>query len=1036
MEFITENGVLKKCTDYSKEKTVMIPEQIHTIGDSVFKGMKDIEEIILPDSIRVIENNAFKGCKNLKNINFPPRLSSIGDFAFHRCHALERVILPETLSSIGKGAFLYCDSMKEISLMGVKRIEMQMFANCTSLEEIWLSSALDISNLNDDVFTGCIKINKIHLSDGRTFLITNLISAFDSENQIIKEVAKNVYRTMKLEHGRLYRFNVNLKEVTIPEGVTTIEKSCFFDKKGIVSISLPRSLEKICSNAFGNCINLTKMEIKNPDLKIENIEENAFRGCSNLSDIIFDGNTDVVRKIREQILCEFYISGNTLVRYTGREERVRVPDGIKVISENCFLGNDKIDRVILPDTVEEIRENAFRDCTSMQTVSISENLRKIGRSAFENCRSLLKITLPKSMVSIGKSAFKRCRRLKDFDINNSLEYIGDMAFYGCEQLSEINIPFSTELDGNMIFVKSGYKTINIPEYSCPGNEKIKEFATIKPCIIGKYAFSGCKKLKSVIIIDRTSVIGDYAFEKCPDLRIVSITARQIGKGAFSFCQKLTEAYIDSPMISELAFFECHKLSNVQVTNNVKKIGERAFEECVSLEDFPFEHIEEIGERAFERCEGLTEISLYGNMKIGYHAFEDCCNLKTIDIGSEVLTESGAFFSCTYVNKIILDGKPYTFSRFAQSRYTVSNPYPERVQELIGDIYSCFDVSVKSELERYSGNSKSVKVPEDIVSLGDGAFRNCVRCENIDIPETVSLIGKLTFDKTGWIGRLREENRISTVNDMIVDAVNCGEYVEIPEHIKKIISWSFAGNTELREIKFLGEKTTVCEYAFRNCINLRKITLADGTVYTLGNHNDAPDYIKKIFFECINCFKTDDTGRLIESTGNIKNLVFPSEFRKITAIGEEVYKDCNLLETVTFSDDTEEIGAGAFKNSLWLREVRNAFSIRKIGNLAFAGCQSLEIIELSDKLQVIEKRAFEHCCNLKYIIIPEGVKKIAERTFFRCKSLESIILPSSLEVIEKEAFAFCTGLKKVIISKNTHIEKSAFDFTDAKLEYYK
>ena len=122
--------------------------------------------------------------------------------------------------------------------------------------------------------------------------------------------------------------------------------------------------------------------------------------------------------------------------------------------------------------------------------------------------------------------------------------------------------------------------------------------------------------------------------------------------------------------------------------------------------------------------------------------------------------------------------------------------------------------------------------------------------------------------------------------------------------------------------------------------------------------------------------------------------------------------------------------------MWLREVRNAFSIRKIGNLAFAGCQSLEIIELSDKLQVIEKRAFEHCCNLKYIIIPEGVKKIAERTFFRCKSLESIILPSSLEVIEKEAFAFCTGLKKVIISKNTHIEKSAFDFTNAKTEYYK
>ena len=70
-------------------------------------------------------------------------------------------------------------------------------------------------------------------------------------------------------------------------------------------------------------------------------------------------------------------------------------------------------------------------------------------------------------------------------------------------------------------------------------------------------------------------------------------------------------------------------------------------------------------------------------------------------------------------------------------------------------------------------------------------------------------------------------------------------------------------------------------------------------------------------------------------------------------------------------------------------------------------------------------------NLGKIAIP--VPSIPEQKAIVQKYQDTI---SKAEVIEKEAFAFCTGLKKVIISKNTHIEKSAFDFTNAKTEYYK
>jgi len=1042
--FIYENDTL---TGYTGNRTeIIIPENIKTIGESVFKGMKEIERIVLPEGLISIKANAFKGCKKLKNINFPSGLEEIGDYAFHRCHSLESAVLPESVKILGNCAFLYCDNIKSVSITGIKHIRRQTFANNTSLTELSLNSELETSNLGDDIFTGCIKINKIMLSDGRCFNIPNLIKAIDSDNNIVSSVAKGVYKSMKLENGMLYKFCVNLKDVTIPEGITGIEKSCFYDKKGIVSISLPKSLERIKANAFGNCINLKCVSIQNSNIIID---ENAFKGCNNLSEIILEDkifNIDspalpiIIRKIREQILSDFYISGKTLISYRGSEERIKIPKGIKIISESCFEGNEKIGRVIFPDTVKEIRENAFKGCTSLQTAELSENLRIIGESAFENCNKLIKTLLPENTRRIEKSAFKRCFRLNCFEINSNLEYIGDMAFYGCKELKDINIPKQTKLDGDMIFLKSGLDKIYTKEiiqpYRFSGDESITELVIDNFCIIDRYAYSGCKNLKTIIINNPECIIKEFAFEKCTSLKNIYIKAKSIEKGAFSFCTGLESIIIDTESIGELAFFECGKLKNIELSENTEYIGKRCFEECVSIRNFPFENIKYIGEKAFARCEGFEKVTLPCSVGIGYHAFEDCCNLRETEISSQTYTGSGVFYSCTNINRIILDGKLYTFDKYSQSINNISNIFPERVQELIGDIYSCFEISENFELLKYNGNSQSVKIPRDVISVGDEAFRDCIRCSHIDIPESVKYIGKLAFSGTKWLSRMRQTNRITVINNLLTDAAECGEYIEIPAEIKRICSWSFAGNCKLKEIKFLGDRTVIDEYAFRNCIGLRKITLSDGNSYMLENINsadniDIPCSVRKIFRECVNCFKTDNNGNLIESTGNIKNLVF---INGIKSISDGVYKDCNLLESITLSDDTEEIGKNAFENSKWLRHVNNAVGIKKIGDFAFSGCQSLESIELSGKLKYIGKRSFEHCCMLEEIFIPEGITEIYERTFFRCKSLKKIILPSTLKNIGKEAFAFCDNLKHVVVYKNTYIDENAFKWSEPEVEY--
>jgi len=1023
------------------ENIIEIPAGTTIIKESCFKGRKEIQRVILPEGLTDIEENAFKGCRNLKHINFPSSLRKIGDYAFHRCHSLESAVLPDSVESIGKCAFLYCDSMKKVSAKGVKHLERQTFANNTSLTEISLNNELDTSNLGDDIFTGCVRINRILLSDGRTFVCDNLISAINSENPIVSSIAKGVYNSMKLENGCLYRFCINLKDFELPEGITSIEKGCFYDKKGIASIILPESLKRIKANSFGNCINLRKITIKNKDIIID---DNAFKGCNNLSEIVYGNETFnindsfipvAVKKIREQILSDFYISGNTLMIYRGSEERVSIPRGIRIISEGCFEGNDKIGKVIFPDSVEEIRENAFRNCVSVQTVELSANLKIIEKSAFENCRKLIRISFPESMKRIGKSAFKRCINLNSAEINTGLEFIGDMAFYGCCNLKNINVPEKTILGGNMVFMNS-YIPENISPYRFCRDESITEINIDYPCIIGKYAFSGCPNLHTVRINNSMCIINEFAFEKCLNLRSIYINAGKIGKGSFSFCRNLEEIHLEGiENTGELSFFGCVNLKEVSLSASVKNIGDRCFEECTLLKEFPFENILSIGERSFAGCTGFKELRL-PCLKAGWHSFENCCNLNKIETVSGIYLKSGAFFSCTNVNEIVYDGKSYKFNMYSQSVNSADNTFPAEVQEIIGSIYSCFRVSENYELIKYLGNSESVRIPEDIISIGDEAFRNCIKCTDIIIPESVEYIGKLAFSGTGWLDIMKMKNKITVVNNLIIDGSDCGEYAEISENIKRICSWAFAGNCTLHEIKITNPYTIIDEYAFRNCIGLRKIITADGTSYyadgiNIRSNEFIPSAIKRIFTECINCFKTDEKGNLIESTGNIKNLVF---VKGIKSISEGVYRDCNLLENITLSDDTTEIGNHAFENSKWLKKVGNALQVKKIGDYSFSGCQNLEYIELSENLEYIGKRCFEHCCMLKEIIIPEGISEIRERTFFRCKSLKRIVLPSTLRIIEKEAFAFCKNLSEVIISGDNmpEIGEKAFAWTKTEI----
>jgi hypothetical protein len=80
---------------------------------------------------------------------------------------------------------------------------------------------------------------------------------------------------------------------------------------------------------------------------------------------------------------DFVIKNGVLTEYTGFDDDVVIPDGVKSIGNSTFYEND------------------------MTSVTIPDSVKSIGKYAFKECESLSKVTIPKSVTSIGSGAFDR-----------------------------------------------------------------------------------------------------------------------------------------------------------------------------------------------------------------------------------------------------------------------------------------------------------------------------------------------------------------------------------------------------------------------------------------------------------------------------------------------------------------------------------------------------------------------------------------------------------------------------------------------------
>ena len=271
--------------DCSNLRTIILPNNITSIGKYAFGDCSSIVSINIPNSVTSIEDCAFYGCTGLKSIEISNKVTQINTQTFWGCTGLTSIAIPSNVTQIKFEAFAGCKGLTSINIPGkVTLLEKSAFAGCTSIMKLTFEDGISNLKIGDDdtyntVFSGC-PLEEVYL--GRNLTRTNqleyLTSALFMDKTTLKKITISGAGT-KVE-PLAFTYCEGLNNVVIGNGVTTIGNGAF-SQPTITSITLGNSVENIDNSAFYRC-NITSIQIPST---VKRIGNSAFYECMNLKDI-------------------------------------------------------------------------------------------------------------------------------------------------------------------------------------------------------------------------------------------------------------------------------------------------------------------------------------------------------------------------------------------------------------------------------------------------------------------------------------------------------------------------------------------------------------------------------------------------------------------------------------------------------------------------------------------------------------------------------------------------------------------------------
>lgn len=434
----------------SKLQNVSLPN-VTTVGNSSFSSCTALTAVNLPKAT-IIDDYAFSNCKNVETLSLP-LVQTIGNGAFYGCSSLDAPTITSTaLNSIGGSAFNtpgtitlmvttppvltgprpgYINDYAFGSLI-VVRVPDAALATYRAADK-WSDFKSRIvgigSQIDYDVnVTAAADKSALHVAIGEENLgsvvslkVAGTINSYDImvlRNKMDNlhyldltdaSIVANGYEYITGYHsdddvlGAMSFNNLSkLVSVKLPKSINRVGSSAFQGCSNLKEVEFQTGLNSIGSGAFNNCSNLKAVVFP---VGLETIESSAFSGCGNLKTIEMKAGLKTI--------------GNYAFGYDNnfsgqpQEEELILPEGLTSVGQYAFGYNTNLKRVAFPSTLKTIGSGAFKYCNNLQSISLPTSLESIPYNAFNGCRSLTEARIPSTIQSIGSNAFGNCPALND-----------------------------------------------------------------------------------------------------------------------------------------------------------------------------------------------------------------------------------------------------------------------------------------------------------------------------------------------------------------------------------------------------------------------------------------------------------------------------------------------------------------------------------------------------------------------------------------------------------------------------------------------
>ncbi len=312
--------------------------------------------------------------------------------------------------------------------------------------------------------------------------------------------------------------------------------------------------------------------------------------------------------------------------------------------------------------------------------------------------------------------------------------------------------------------------------------------------------------------------------------------------------------------------------------------------------------------------------------------------------------------------------------------------------------------------------KSISLPDGLVSIKNHAFSNCKSLTALELPESLREMGDNPFQNDVNLQLTSKSPLFKIENNLLIhlsELVYVGKQdsVIVPDYVTSIRKDAFFYNG-LTTLKLSDNITHIDSYTFTEFDNLVSVDLP-GKLVSIG----------------------------ISTFSGCKRLAAITLPDGLTSIGMDAFGDCKCIETLELPATLCEMGSNPFagikklhltskspyftvENNLLIQDkkviaaVGNPFSvyipdyITSIGSSAFDCCSRLRTIKLPGGLMSIEDSAFSHCTRLKSITFPESLVSIGDYSFQDCRNLTTVLFSEGLLTIGYSAFNGCTNLSTV------------------------